>query len=346
MQDEFQDIRMITVAIAGASGYSGGELLRLLSRTDRVSVKCVTARTQAGLPVGAVHTDLAGVVPLTFEEFDAGKFDGLDCAFVALPSGEAMHIVPALQGKVGRIIDLGGDFRLPRAALYEHYYAGPHTAPGLLGTAVYGLPELHRERIRVSSLIANPGCYPTSAILGLLPALATGIIKPTGIVINALSGVSGAGRSKAVELSFSEVNENIRAYKIGTHQHIPEIQTVLAGVCGQDVTCSFIPHLVPLTRGIYSTIHADLDGARSPQSVQTAYEEYYRNEPFVRVERGVPEIKNVVHTNFCNIATHIEPHSGKLVIFSVIDNLVKGAAGQAIQNFNILFGLPEHHMLR
>jgi N-acetyl-gamma-glutamyl-phosphate reductase len=346
MQDEFQDIRMVSVGIVGASGYSGGELLRLLTRSDRVSVKHVTAQTQAGLPVGAVHTDLARVLPLTFEEFDAGTFDGLDCAFVALPSGEAMQIVPALQGKVGRIIDLGGDFRLPDAALYERYYGRPHTVPGLLGTAVYGLPELHRERIRVASLVANPGCYPTSAILGLLPALARGIIRPAGIVINALSGVSGAGRSKSVELSFSEVNENIRAYKIGTHQHIPEIRTVLAGACSQDVSFSFIPHLVPLTRGIYSTIHADPDGACSPQSVQTAYEEYYRSEPFVRVMAGIPEIKNVVHTNFCNIATHIEPHSGKLVILSVIDNLVKGAAGQAIQNFNILFGLPEHHMLR
>jgi N-acetyl-gamma-glutamyl-phosphate reductase len=346
MQDEFREKYMIAVGIVGASGYSGGELLRLLARSDRVQVRHVTAHTQAGMAVGAVHTDLARVLPLTFEEFDAGTFEGLDCAFVALPSGEAMQIVPALQGKVGRIIDLGGDFRLPDAALYERYYGRPHTAPGLLGTAVYGLPELHRERIRVASLIANPGCYPTSAILGLLPALARGIIKPTGIVINALSGVSGAGRSKAVELSFSEVNENIRAYKIGTHQHIPEIQTVLGEAGGRDVRCSFIPHLVPLTRGIYSTIHADLEGAHSPESIRTAYEEYYRNEPFVRVMSGIPEIKNVAYTNFCNIATTIEPHSGKLVILSVIDNLVKGAAGQAVQNFNILFGLPEHHALR
>ncbi len=346
MQDEFPEKCMIAVGIVGASGYSGGELLRLLARSDRVQVRRVTAHSQAGVPVGAVHTDLARVFPLTFEEFDAGTFEGLDCAFIALPSGEAMQIVPALQGKVGRIIDLGGDFRLPHAALYERYYGRPHTTPALLGTAVYGLPELHRERIRLSSLIANPGCYPTSAILGLLPALAAGIIKPAGIVINALSGVSGAGRSKAVELSFSEVNENIRAYKIGTHQHIPEIQTVLAAACGQEVSCSFIPHLVPLTRGIYSTIHADPNGVHSPESVRNAYEEYYHNEPFVRVMSGIPEIKNVAYTNFCNIATAIEPHSGKLVILSVIDNLVKGAAGQAVQNFNILFGLPEHHMLR
>ena len=163
---------MIAVGIVGASGYSGGELLRLLARRDRVQVRRVTAHSQAGEPVDAVHTDLARVFPLTFEEFDAAeRSTGLDCVFIALPSGEAMQIVPALQGRVGRIIDLGGDFRLPHAALYERYYGSPHTAPALLGTAVYGLPELHRERIRLSSLVANPGCYPTSAILGLLPAL-------------------------------------------------------------------------------------------------------------------------------------------------------------------------------
>jgi len=336
---------MINVGIVGASGYSGGELLRLLARSDKVQVRRVTAHSQAGVPVGAVHTDLDRAFTLTFEEFDTEAFQGLDCAFIALPSGEAMQIVPALQGKVGRIIDLGGDFRLRDAALYQRYYGRPHTAPALLGTAVYGLPEIHRERIRAASLIANPGCYPTSAILGLLPALAAGIIKPAGIVINALSGVSGAGRSKAVELSFSEVNENVRAYRIGTHQHIPEIQTVLGETGGREVRCSFIPHLVPITRGIYSTIHADLEGVHSPESVRNIYETYYRGEPFIRVMVGIPEIKNVAHTNFCNIATVIEPHSGKLVILSVIDNLVKGAAGQAIQNFNILFGLPEHHML-
>jgi len=336
----------LRVAIVGASGYSGGELLRLLAPGTGVHIAHVTAHTLAGKPVGEVHPILAGVVPLTFSSFKPEDFAGMDCVFVALPSGEAMEIVPALQGKVGRIIDLGGDFRLPTAEMYERYYKKPHTAPSLLGNAVYGLPELMREQIRSAELVANPGCYPTSAILALLPAIAAGLIDTRGIVINALSGVSGAGRSSSVELSFSEVNESIRAYKIGTHQHIPEIRTTLERVADMPVTLSFIPHLIPITRGIYTTVHADLKTDVSPETVAKTYADYYRNEPFVRVASRIPEIRSVLYTNYCDIAAFVEPHTGKLVVISVIDNLVKGAAGQAIQNMNIMFGFPEQHLLK
>lgn len=336
----------LRVGIVGASGYSGGELLRLLAPASSVHVVHVTAHSQAGKPVEDIHPYLAGVVPLTFKAFRAEDFEGLDCAFVALPSGEAMEIVPALQGKVRRIIDLGGDFRLPTAEMYERYYKRPHTAPALLGTAVYGLPELQRERIRSADLVANPGCYPTSAILALLPAIKAGLIDTRGIVINSLSGVSGAGRSSSVEMSFSEVNESIRAYKIGTHQHIPEIRTTLESVADTPVTLSFIPHLIPITRGIYTTVHADLKHDVTPQAVTDAYAAYYRDEPFVRYANRIPEIRAVLYTNFCDVATFVEPHTGKLVAISVIDNLVKGAAGQAIQNMNMMFGLPEHHLLK
>lgn len=332
--------------IVGASGYTGGELLRLLARAEQVRVVRVTANASAGKPVDSVHASLRGVSRLTFEEFAAERFDGLDCVFIGLPSGEAMRVVPALQGRVGKIIDLGGDFRLADAKVYEAYYGRPHTAPALLGNAVYGLPELHRDRIRSASLIANPGCYPTGAILGLLPALKENVIRPEGIVITSMSGVSGAGRSSSVELSFTEVNESIRAYRVGNHQHLPEIRSVLESAAGVPVSLSFVPHLVPLTRGIYTTIHADLQGPLSSGDVLALYEQYYAAEPFVRVRRDIPEIKAVAYTNFCDMTVIVEPATRKLIILSVIDNLVKGAAGQALQNMNIMFGYPERHLLQ
>ncbi len=332
--------------IVGASGYTGGELLRLLAGGEQVRVVRVSANASAGKPVGSVHTSLRGVYSLVFEEFAAERFDGLDCVFVALPSGEAMRIVPALAGRVGRIIDLGGDFRLADAAVYETYYGRPHTAPDLLGKAVYGLPELYRERIRTASFVANPGCYPTSALLGLLPALQENVIKPEGIVITSMSGVSGAGRSSSVELSFTEVNESIRAYKVGTHQHLPEIRSVLERAAGVPVSISFVPHLVPLTRGIFTTIHADLQRPVTAGDVLALYERRYAAEPFVRVRHDVPDIRAVAYTNFCDMTVLVEPSTQKLIILSVIDNLVKGAAGQALQNMNIMFGYPERHLLQ
>jgi N-acetyl-gamma-glutamyl-phosphate reductase len=247
---------------------------------------------------------------------------------------------------VGRMIDLGGDFRLPSAALYQEYYSHPHAAPELLGTSVYGLPEINFGRIREASLVANPGCYPTSAILALLPALSADLVAPEGIVVNSLSGVSGAGRSASLELSFSEVNENIRAYKIGTHQHIPEIESVLAAATGKGVSLSFVPHLVPITRGIYTTVHANLRRDLSAGEAHTIYSSFYSAAPFVRVKKQIPQITGVVRTNFCDLFVTVEPRTRQLVIISVIDNLVKGAAGQAIQNMNIMFALPQEKGLQ
>lgn len=331
--------------IVGGSGYTGGELLRLLARGDTVRVACVTANTSAGKPVDTIHPHLRGVYPLTFEEFTPERMDGLDCVFIGLPSGEAMRVVPTLRGRVGRIIDLGGDFRLADAGEYEKFYGRPHTAPDLLGSAVYGLPELNRERIRDASFVCNPGCYPTSVILGLLPALKAKVIKPSGLVVTSMSGVSGAGRSSSVELSYAEVNESIRAYKVGRHQHLPEIKSVLEAAAGVPVTLSFIPHLVPLTRGIYTTIHADLQQPVTTADLLSVYESHYAGEPFVRVRREIPEIRSVTYTNYCDMTVHVDTATGKLVILSVIDNLVKGAAGQALQNMNIMFGFPERYLL-
>ncbi len=344
MQEQLFNVEGSTVvnaAIIGASGYSGAELLRILSSHPGVRVQKVTAASSAGKRVDALYPAFAGQCDLEYDELVPAGLGGIDVAFVALPSGEAMKIIPLLKERVGRIIDLGGDFRLRSAELYEKYYRHGHTAPALLSTAVYGLPELNRDSIAAAKFVANPGCYPTSAILALLPALKHGIIDPAGIVINSLSGVSGAGRSASVDMSFAEINENVRAYKIGTHQHIPEIESVLTEASGTTVTASFVPHLIPITRGIYTTAHAGLAVALSAAELLTMYEEFYAPHPFVRITRQVPQILAVTRTNYCDIGIAIEGRTNQLIVMSVIDNLVKGAAGQAVQNMNLMFGLPE-----
>jgi N-acetyl-gamma-glutamyl-phosphate reductase len=334
---------VITAGIVGASGYSGVELLRLLLDREDVEVAIVTAHASVGKRVDALYPALAGATDLVFEEYSAVKFHGMDVVFIALPSGEAMSIVPELLPHVHCVIDLGGDFRLKSPELYRSYYGRTHAAPQMLSESVYGLPEINKHRIATARLIANPGCYPTSAILALLPALTDNIIDPSSIVINSLSGVSGAGRSSSVELSFSEVNENVRAYKIGAHQHIPEIETVLSDACRTSVQVSFTPHLIPITRGIYTTIQASLTPTVSTDAefVET-FRAYYADQPFVRVKRSIPQIKDIGYTNYCDVAVFPDRRTNRLTIVSVIDNLVKGAAGQAVQNMNIAFGLPEH----
>jgi N-acetyl-gamma-glutamyl-phosphate reductase len=332
---------MITTAIIGASGYSGAELLRLLSGRDDVHIERLIAHSSAGKPVSELYPAFNGRVHLEFESFDPAIGQQVDVAFVALPSGESMKVVSQLHSTQARIIDLSGDFRLQSVTKYEQYYKHNHSAPELLLNAVYGLPELNKRSISGAKLIANPGCYPTSAILPLIPALKHRLISPGGIVINSLSGISGAGRASSVEMSFSELNENIRAYKIGVHQHIPEIENVLSGIAESEVKISFVPHLVPLTRGIYTTIHAQLKESRAKEDIVESYAEFYKNSPFVRVRKEIPQIKDVLYTNYCDIYITVEERTNQLVLISVIDNLVKGAAGQAIQNMNIMFGLPQ-----
>lgn len=328
-------------AIVGASGYSGAELLRILTRRNDVRVRTVVASASVGQRVDALYPVFAGRIDLAYEPWDPAVCAGCDVVFVALPSGESMKIVPQLLERGPRVIDLSGDFRLSATEAYETFYKYTHTAPDLLGEAVYGLPELYRTRIAGARLVANPGCYPTGAILGLLPALENKVIDPSGIVVTSMSGVSGAGRSATLELSFSEVNENVRAYKVGVHQHIPEIQSVLSRIASAEVSVSFIPYLVPLTRGIYTTIHARLDVPVSPDELYELFLQRYREEPFVRVKRQVPQIRDVVFTNYCDIFVSVNSSTRQAVIISAIDNLVKGASGQAVQNMNIMFGLPE-----
>lgn len=330
------------ISILGASGYSGVELVKILSRHRYAETEYLFANSSAGKRVDEVYPWFAKSVSTEYLPYTAERVAGSDLLFIALPSGEAMGIVPELIGNGTRVIDLGGDFRLKDAGLYQQFYGREHRAPALLPDAVYGLPEWSRAAISTAEVIANPGCYPTSAILPLAPLLKEKLVEPRGITITSMSGVSGAGRSSSVEMSFSEVNENIRAYKATTHQHIPEIRAALEAISGRKVGLSFIPHLVPITRGIYTTIHAPLAEGVSASRVGEVFDAYYGTEPFIRISAtAIPEIRNVVHTNYIDIGFRVDAENGQLVLFSTIDNLVKGAAGQAVQNMNIMLGFPE-----
>ncbi len=336
---------MISTAIVGASGYSGVELIRILSAHPDVEIRLAMAGKSAGETLESLYPDLAGRIHMVLEPVDPDRFKGVDVAFLALPSGESMALAPRILKNAARVIDLSGDFRLKYVDLYREFYGREQTAPDLLKEAVYGLPELNRELITTARFVSNPGCYPTGALLALLPALHHRLVDPGSIVINSLSGVSGAGRSSSVALSFTEVNENARAYRVGTHQHIPEIESVLAGVAGHDLRLTFTPHLIPISRGIFTTITAQLEGSGSRADLYEIYGTYYRDAPFVRLVDGVPEIKNTTRTNFCDIGLTVEERTGRLLLFSALDNMVKGAAGQAVQNMNIMSGFPEGRSL-
>jgi N-acetyl-gamma-glutamyl-phosphate reductase len=330
------------VSILGASGYSGAELLKILLRHPEVEVTRVFANSSAGKRVDDLYPQFRSQSNLTYEEYALEKVTQDDLVYIALPSGEAMNYVPALIDAGKQVIDLGGDFRLQDPSLYTQYYKHEHRAVQYLNKAVYGLPEWNRGSIRSAQLIANPGCYVTSVLLPLLPLLKEGLIQPTGITISSLSGVSGAGRSSSVELSFTETNETVKAYKVGVHQHTPEIETVLQMFGGASAAVTFVPHLIPITRGIYSTIYVQPVGKVTNEAIENAFRKQYADAPFVRIiGSAVPEIKHVQYTNFCDIGWKQYERNGQIILHSVIDNLVKGAAGQAVQNMNLMFGLDE-----
>jgi N-acetyl-gamma-glutamyl-phosphate reductase len=332
----------LRVSVVGASGYSGLELTKLLLRHSRVHIDRLFANTSAGRRVSDVYPWLGGRIDKIYDEYSPDTACSSNLVFVALPSGEAMNLIPELVKRGKKVIDLGGDFRLREAATYERYYHRPHTARELLATSIYGLPEWNREKIRAASLLANPGCYPTGAILPLLPMLKEQLILDEGIVVSSLSGVSGAGRSASNELSFVEVNESIKAYKVGQHQHIPEINEALGSIVKRPIAVTFVPHLVPLNRGIYTSIYATLVKGVSSEDVQNAYRHSYDKSPFIRVSASaIPELKNVVNTNFVDIGFRVDEAGSRLMVFSAIDNLLKGAAGQAVQNMNLMFGFDE-----
>jgi len=332
------------VAVAGASGYTGVELLRFLVQHPAARVVALTAEAHANQAISQVFPNLKGFVDLTCLPLNPTALAAeAEFVFLALPHKASMAVGAELIERGVRVLDLSADFRLKDPAAYSKWYGFEHTAPALLSTAVYGLPELHREEIASARLVAVPGCYPTSAILGLSPLVATGLIDPETIVIDSISGVSGAGRKPELPTHFSEANESLKAYGVAKHRHTPEIEQELSGAAGRPVTVTFTPHLAPLTRGILTTITARLTGPQTTADLVAAYREFYRGRPFVRVleEGRLPETKHVLHSNLCDIGVVSDPRTGRAIVVSAIDNLAKGASGQAVQCFNLMAGLDE-----
>jgi N-acetyl-gamma-glutamyl-phosphate reductase len=337
----------LAVAVLGATGYAGVELLRILARHPRVQLTAVTSQQYAGKRVGDVYAALVGKCELALEELAPEKIAGrAELFFAALPHETSADAVSALLEKKKRVIDLSADFRLHDAKDYDRWYKG-HKAPHLLKDAVYGLTELHRDAVAKARLVANPGCYPTGAILGLAPLYAKKLVGGMP-VIDAKSGTTGAGRSAAVDLSFSEVNENFKAYNVGVHRHTPEIEQELRELAGAPVPVLFAPHLVPMNRGILSTIYVELKNAPGGGELKKLYEDFYRGEPFVRLlaPGQFPQAKDVRGSNDCAIGYHYDARTERLVVVTALDNLVKGAAGQAVQNMNVMCGWPEDEGLR
>lgn len=337
------------VAIVGASGYTGAELVRLLAAHPGVAVAAVTSEQSAGQPVEALFPSLAGHAPQILQRLDpTAVAAAAELVFLALPHQTAMGAAAPILDAGRRVVDLSADFRFRDPRVYESWYRTRHLAPALCGEAVYGLPEVHREALKTARLAAVPGCYPTGALLGLLPLLREGLIDPEQIVINAASGVSGAGRKVEVEYVFGEVNENFKAYAVAGHRHTPEIEQELTLVAGREVRVTFTPHLAPMTRGILSTCVVRLMRPAGTADLLTLYRDAYKGESFIRVlpEGRFPETKAVWGSNYCDIAAKVDARTGRAILVTAIDNLVKGASGQAIQCMNLMLGFEETAGLR
>ena len=334
---------MIRIGIVGASGYTGVELARLLCNCPDVKLTVATSRQYKGKKLAEVYPNLAGMVDIVCEDLQSEELvERADLFFTAVPHQTAMAIVPDLLQADKKVVDLSADFRIHDASVYEKWYQ-KHTAQEYLAEAVYGLPELHRQDIAQARLVANPGCYPTSVILGLAPLLQDGLIDPETIIVDAKSGASGAGRAAQTGTLFCEVTEGFKAYKVAAHRHTPEMEQEISELCKKQVAISFTPHLLPMSRGILSTIYARLGESVTDDELNDLYRSFYKNEPFVRVsERGVfPATQFVRGSNFCDLGFKIDSRTSRIIVLAAIDNLVKGAAGQAVQNMNLMCGLPE-----
>ena len=332
---------MISVGIVGGTGYTGAELLRLLATHPQVRVQTVTSRSEAGKALSELYPNLSTSTDLELVAPDSAELKRCECVFFAAPNGTAMHMVPELIEAGVKVIDLAADFRIKDAEVWEHWYKQTHACPELLQQAVYGLPEVHREMIGEARLVANPGCYPTAIILAVLPLLEQGLVEPARLIADAKSGVSGAGRGANVPALFSEAGENFRAYNVQAHRHWPEITQELQGIRQAPVELTFTPHLVPMVRGIFATVYAP--DVEDTADLDAIYRQRFSHEPFVDVlpQGALPETKHVRGSNFCRLSV-LRPNDGEVVVvLSVIDNLVKGAAGQAVQNMNLMFGLDE-----
>jgi N-acetyl-gamma-glutamyl-phosphate reductase len=340
-------VKAIKVSVIGASGYGGAETVRLLATHPQVQLMHVTAETKKGTAMSSLYPNLRGFVDQRMIEVDLERIGiDSDVTIVSLPSGMAMSLVPELLKQGSKVIDVAADFRLKQPELYPQWYKVTHTAPEYLGEAVYGLSELHRDAIARARLVADPGCYPAAAILALMPLLRAGHVRTQGIVIDAKSGVSGAGRGGG-GLGFSETNENAKAYSVVGHNHTAEIEQELSGIAGTTVQVVFTPHLIPMTRGILVTVYAPLVSDLSEPDAFALYQQMYAREPFVRVLDSVlPETKATLGSNLCDVAVRVNQRARVAIAIAAIDNLGKGAAGQAVQNLNLMCGLPEETGLK
>ncbi|MBM7623435.1 N-acetyl-gamma-glutamyl-phosphate reductase [Sporohalobacter salinus] len=335
---------MIKVGVIGATGYAGAELVRLLANHSKVEIEFVTSRSFIGRNISEIYPALTGSVDLKCEELDIKRQSKkVDVVFTALPHGVSMSVVPKLLKENVKVIDLSGDYRYNSQQRYEDWYQEKHESPDLINKAVYGLPELYKAKIKVSNFIANPGCYPTSATLALAPVVKKEIIDSRSIIIDAKSGMTGAGRKPSRVTHFSEVAESFKAYKVAEHRHTSEIEQNLMNLASEEVMLSFTPHLVPIKRGIMSTIYVDLIQDIGSSELIELYQKFYSQAPFVRVRQKeeMPEVKEVTGSNYCDLGFKVDKRTDRLIIVSVIDNLVKGASGQAIQNLNLIFNLEE-----
>ncbi len=333
----------IKVGIVGGTGYTGVELLRLLAQHPNVELRAITSRKEDGMHVAEMYPSLRGRVDIKFQTPDTAGLEQCDVVFFATPHGVAMSQAQALLDAGVRIIDLAADFRLQDLASFERWYKIQHACPDILKESVYGLPELNRERVAKAKVVGNPGCYPTTVLLGLAPLLKGGLVETDSIIADCKSGVSGAGRKAEVHTLFSEASDNFRAYGVAGHRHHPEISEQLALLAGKPVGLIFTPHLVPMIRGMFSTLYLRILPSALDTDFQALFEQHYANEPFVDVmpAGSLPETRSVRASNFLRIAVHRPEGGNQLVVLVVQDNLVKGASGQAVQNMNLMFGLPE-----
>ncbi|MCP4115038.1 MAG: N-acetyl-gamma-glutamyl-phosphate reductase [Desulfobacteraceae bacterium] len=334
---------MIRVGIAGATGYTGAELVKLVAGHPGAELTAVTSQSYRGRAIQDIFPSMRNVVDLTCEALDVDTLSQkIDCVFLALPHKVSMNYASGFVEKNVKVIDLSADFRFQDAAAYESAYQ-EHVSKDLLERAVYGLSELYRDEIAATDILGNPGCYPTSFLLPMLPLVRQKLVQTDGIISDSKSGVSGAGRAASLGTHFCEVNESFKPYKVGSHRHVPEMEEVLSLGAGEPVTITFVPHLLPLTRGMLTTIYATVTENTTEETIRKTLLSQYGPDTFVRVlPRGeFPDIRNVRGTNFCDIGFHLDKDSGRIIIVSAIDNLLKGAAGQAVQNMNIMFGMAE-----
>jgi N-acetyl-gamma-glutamyl-phosphate reductase len=330
----------VKVGIVGGTGYTGVELLRLLAQHPGVEIATITSRGEAGQKVSDMFPSLRGHVDLPFSDPAQADLKGCDVVFFATPNGIAMRQARELLDSGVKVVDLAADFRIKDISVWEKWYGMTHASPELVAEAVYGLPEINRDKIRSARLVANPGCYPTAVQLGFLPLLEAGVVDTSHLIADAKSGVSGAGRKAETHILLAEAADSFKAYGVSGHRHLPEISQGLAGMCGKAVGLTFVPHLTPMIRGIHATLYATLT---KEVDLQAVFEQKYSQEPFVDVlpKGAYPETRSVRSCNVCRISVHRPQNGDKVVVLSVIDNLVKGAAGQAVQNMNLMFGLSE-----